>query len=879
VSLLLGLAARVRGVLRRSSADQRAREEFEFHIEMETNRNRELGFPPEEARRRARVAFGGVEQHREALHDHRAPGLFEFLRDIRLVLRGLVRAPGFTAIAILSLGMGLGLGASAIAVANAYLIRSLPFPDAGRLFHVMYAPPGPVEPRGMSAFPWSSVTEVVEHVITTAGETLYLDAEDQTRVAPALRVSAGFIEGLGVRAHLGRVFTAEEYRPGGDPVALIGHALWQDRFGGDRQVIGKLLRVEVEDRPNELRTLRIVGVLPEGFWFGRDSQSRPDIITPLTTSATTYMIRLRGGVPVADAERRLTSTARDVATWIPPDWPGVRLESAHERYLSGIRPTLMAIVVAAGMVLGLAAGNLTVLVLLRAVRRRQELAVRVALGAGTRHLLRWFVTEAGLICGAALAVGILLADLTLRSLAPFIEAQIDRPSPGGTAAIALDGPVGLVMLGVTALILLGLTMVQLLAPWQGPLALALRSGGRSGTDGGPMRWVRSGLIVVEVAGSLALLAGAGLMIQSAIHLLRSDLGTRTEQIGRVRLVLRGNRYQNPAAYRQFYAAVEERLAPLAFAPPAFANWPPFFETPRQRLEVAAGESAGGALDTGVMTVSPGYFATLGIPVVAGRAFSRADEVAGDEVAIVSEALAHRIWPGQNAIGRRLRTVEPDAADWRPGLWRTVVGVVADVRQTYGDQDLRDLYLLYPHGVPDGRFAAFHLWTSRPLTTLGAEIRSAVGAIDPTAVVRGPSTPVEEDRQRASLSFMSALLTGFALFAGLLALLGIYGVAAYAVQQREREVAIRVAVGATPRAIVAMFLAGGGRLLTVGLGAGMLGALALGRVLRSQLLGVEPVDLPTLVLAVVLLGGAGLAANWWPARRVATHSPLATLNES
>ena len=357
-------------------------------------------------------------------------------RDVRLAARTLRRTPGFTGITVGSLVLGLTLATSTIAVANAYLIRSLPYPAATRLYHVMYAPPGPFEPGGLSGLDWTSVEDVVEFPITATGETLYLSDGGYAQPSRALRVNRGFLDGLGVRAAVGRSFTSDELSQPGDRAVMIGHALWRDRFGGDSSIVGRQFRADVGEQGGPREAFRIIGVLPAGFWFGRESSALVDVLLPLQEPARTYLVRLREGVPVPVAERRLTDAARAVATSVPVDWTGVHLESAHERYVGALRPVLLGITTAAVLVLVIACVNVSVLVLLRALQRQKEMSVRVALGAGRRHIVRLLVAESGLLCVGALALVLMVTRLTLRALSPLIERQLGRPAAAGASAIS-----------------------------------------------------------------------------------------------------------------------------------------------------------------------------------------------------------------------------------------------------------------------------------------------------------------------------------------------------------------------------------------------------------------------------------------------------------
>ena len=328
------------------------------------------------------------------------------IRDTRLAVRGLRRTPAFTLVAIASLALGLALTATTISVVNAYLIRTLPYRDADRLYHVRYAPPGPWEPRGMTGLQWASVADVVEFPIASAGDSFFVTERGITSSMRGLRVTHGFVEGLGVSVTAGRPLTAQDFIPGSEPVGLIGHAVWRDRFGSDPGVIGRVIRAEAESRPGAPESFRIVGVQAAGFYYGRESRTNVDLLVPQTTPVRTYMVKLRSGVPPAVAEHRITEAARAAATSpIPADWMGVQLESAHERWVGNVRPVLAGVMVAVALVLVIVCANVAVLMLLRAMHRQKEVAVRLALGAGWGQIARMLLAETTLLAGTGLAAG------------------------------------------------------------------------------------------------------------------------------------------------------------------------------------------------------------------------------------------------------------------------------------------------------------------------------------------------------------------------------------------------------------------------------------------------------------------------------------------
>lgn len=796
------------------------------------------------------------------------------LGDVRLAVRSLARSPGFTIPTLVSLSAGFALATCALVVANAYQARSFPFPDVDRLYHVMYAPPGPVEPRGMSAIDWRAASDVVEHAVTASGQTHYLTADDGTRSARGLRVSFGFVQALGVRAAVGRTFIPGDFDAQQTRVALIGYELWRDHFGGDSSAIGRPLRVETEGRSTEPELLHIVGVLPPGFWFGRTSADSVGIMTPLTIPATTYMVALREGVSVEHAQRRLTAIAAAAATWLPPQWPGVRLEAMQDRYVEPLRPMLRAIVVAAALVIILTCVSVAVLVLLRTTRRSRDVAVRVAHGASRTRLVRMFVAETGVLAAAALILGASLTSAALRAIAPSIEAHLGKPSAAGPSAMGFDAGVALAAAALVALIAISLGLIPALIPWHRRLASTLRGDARAGAETPWARRARTWLIGLEIAGAVALLVACGVMIRTAASFQSTDLGTDLESVVRTRVVLRGSRYADAAAYERFHIELRERLAAHGLNV-AFSGWPPFIDYPLVTLE---GGTTPRAVTAGMVAVSAGYFETVKLAIRQGRDFGATDRSTAEPVAIISESLARALWPTGGALRGRIRYVESRPSGAAEIPWRRVVGVVADARQTYQDESVLDLYVPVLQADP-GRFISMLSRTHLGPTAVTAMVRSTVATLDPMAVTSDARLVSRENAELARVRFMRALLAAFALLTAMLAALGLYGVIAHSVRQREREVAIRVAIGASPAAIRGLFLRETARLLGASVVAGAVASVAIVKLLETRSLTTVAVDAATLAAAAAFMVVVGLAATLEPVIRVSRRSPLAALHDT
>lgn len=786
--------------------------------------------------------------------------------------RALGRSPAYTSGILAPLSLAFALACITAAVMNAYLIQPLPYPAADRVYHVMYAPPGPWEPRGLSGMDWTSVSDIVEYPLASAGDTFFVTDGAAAPPLRGRRVTFGLLAGLSLQPPAGRLLVESDFQTTGEPSVLIGYNVWRDRFGSDPAAMGRLLRTETE--AGRVEQFRIAGVLPRGFYIGGDSTQPIEVVVPMDNSARRYyMVRLRPGVPPSLAERRLTEAALRVATDAPADWSGVHLESAHERYAGRFRPVLIGITVTGGLLLLIAFANVAVLVVLRTARRQKEMALRLALGATTGRLLRLLAAETCALLALSLSIGVFISRSALSFIAPLIEAQLGRPAPGGTASIAVDTTVLLTIGAAGILAVVAFTMLPLALLRQGQLAAVLQRTGSTITDGVGMRRLRSTMLVVEVATTLVLLAGGGLILRSVATMAQTDLGFEPHQLARARIALRPVDYPDAPAFARFFELFIER-ADAAGAPVVFSSWPPFAEFPEHAIEVEGRD--GHVLNAGYVNVGPNYFSTLGISLRSGREITTSDVSSSAAVGVISESLAKRLWPGGDALGRRIRQVEVTARGPEPpGPWQTIVGVAADVRQSYGDNNRHDLYSPW---IPNLRFGSFWTRTTRPLASVSRVLQAGAREIDSHAVVNDLRAVDDENRELAGATFLSIMLAGFAVVAATIAVLGIYGVTAYSVQQRERELAIRMALGAGRAAVERLVLRENGAVLTAGLVLGVVGALAAARVLEHQMFGVRPFDVSTLAATSSLMAATWLAATWWPARRAVQKDPSVSLKE-
>ncbi len=760
--------------------------------------------------------------------------------------RGLGRTPGFAVLAIGTLAVGIALNAIIFALANAYFLNSLPYPEARRLYELRYTSPDQRFARGFENLDWRPLADIVEHFIAWDLDAFYLLGGERPESLTGAWVTPGFVEGLGIRVERGRSLEAADFQAGAPQVVLISHAVWQEQFGGDPQVLGRRFRAYVSDRPDEAEAFTVVGVLPSSFWH---LNRHTAVLAPLRAPSHPYMVRLREGVPPAEAERRIAEVIRPAGG----QWkPGLR--PAHEAYVSRVRPALVAVAGAAATVLLIACANLAFLLLVRARGRAKEMAIRAALGARAADLGRMLAAEGLLLGGIATLVGLLAASWALTALTPAIQEQLGRTAPGGAALVRVEWK----LIGASVLFALLTAVVFALGPFaflrSATLAPALGRSARSG------KRLLFGFVGLQVAGSLALLAGGALMVNSVVRLLGTPFGMNLDGVTLAQVGVRARTYPTPEALAGFSSRLLQRMAgtPGVSAVALADGWA------MQQLQPEPLVWAGGQGRSSSRAVSPEYFAALGIPLREGRAFAAAER---EPVAIVSASLAAALWPGRSPLGERVKVGDDASA-----VWRTVTGVASDVRQSADDTDASDVYL--PLSQAPSRFVTLYLKGSADLE---AEMRRALREIDAEASL-GAVRPILElvGEQTARPRFLAWVLAGFSVFAALLALTGVFGVIAYSVRQRTHEIAVRMAVGASGEAVTWLFARQGAAVLAAGLAAGLLGALALGRALESQLFGVKPGDPVTLGLSALAFGLAGFTAAWLAARKAARTDPITAL---
>jgi putative ABC transport system permease protein len=862
------------------SGDDEIAEELRLHIEGRIERHVEEGMPLDEAEALARSEFGDLERIRHQCVEATRPGRSSRLglgrpwRDTRQAVRSLWRAPGFSLTAIALIAVGLGLTAVVLTLFHGYLLRPLPYPDADRLMRVSRSAPGtlgvpgtaPV-PDGLNRIEWPRHDRFIEAMVAWEFDDFALVGATIPERVNGIWITPGYFTALGVDALIGRTFVDADVAEGGT-VAVIGHALWQRRFGGDPNVIGQTITAHATDRPEEATQFTVVGVLPPSVW---DLTGNPDLLVPLRGTRRPSLVLMQPGVTPDGLATHLTQHAQEQLT-VDPDWR-MHVESAQESYVASVRPALRLLLLTALLALAIVVGNVAVMVLVRAMRRERELAVRLALGARRGRVMAGWVTETAVLVMAGLAIGVGLAGMGLYAFRFAVERQFQTAVPGGSESLSLNPAVLAVLAGI-ALVLIGiLSVVPMVAGIARGSDLVLASGSRSSET--PSRsLIRHVVVMVEVGVSLVLAVGAGLMVRSAVDLERTTLGFDPGPVLRAYVSLRPEAYPDEAQQRRFYdrlqAAVNE--VPGVDGVALVDAYP--FEVQRGSFLEAAGRPPEETAEVRAVrqVVTAGYFATMGIGVRQGRVFNERESEAA---VVVSARLAHQLWPDGNPIGQRVRLGNWQAPPRSTEPWHVVVGVVDDVAKTLTAENWPDVYQSFHDQTRPDMYLMIR--SKRDHATLEREVRAAAFVLDPML----PLADVESmdavvDRELAQPRFLAAALSGYALLALALALSGLFAVVSYIVSQRRREIAIRLALGADGHRVVRWLVAKGFALVIGGLLVGVIGSVSLSRMLSAYLYGVSPFDPIILAALVPLLLVLALVAIWIPARSASRVEPMEVL---
>jgi predicted permease len=793
--------------------------------------------------------------------------LDDLRQDLRYGARALRSAPGFTAAALLTLALGIGANTAIFSVVRAVLLEDLPFTDPDRIVRVYHSNPKSDILEGSVSEPdfldWRRAATTAE---TMAG-FWYADglsgldltgAGNPERLAATL-VTDGFFETLGARATLGRTLQRDDHVDGRNRVVVFSDGLWRRRFGADPSVVGRTVTLNGEP-------FAVVGVMPPAFtypaartvdaWIPLSFFGPDDIGRSRAAHFMAVIARLKPGVSEAQLRSELSGIAERLAREYPenPGWTSVATEPVADTIVGDVRRPLVVLMAAVVMLLLIACVNIAGLLLARASGRHAELAVRAALGAGRTRIARQLLTESLMLATLGGALGAALGYAAVRAFASWGADELPRPGD-----LRVDGIVLLFCIGISV----ASGLVFGLAPaWRASrnLEQAMRAGSRSAVGGAGQR-LRSGLVIVEVALAVVLVVGAALTAKSFARLVAVEPGFRSDE----RLVV-----MTSVRSQQHYASILDaiRALPGVQAAGAIRDLPLLATGELSRPDIAGRPTPPGGNPTVQRhQVSTDYFGAMGIPLLAGRTFTMSDRAGSPVVTIVNEEFARRSWPGEDAVGKALRFGRTEIP---------VIGVVGNVRQAGLAEPIEPA--MYLHAMQNFRSRmTIVIRTSGDPLLLADSVRRAIWAQAPDQTITGVTTlDAVMGRAVARPRMLASLLAIFGVLGLVLGALGIFGVLAYSVAQRQREIGVRLALGATPQSVLGMVLGQGMVLAAIGVGLGIAGAVGLTRFMESVLFSIEPSDPMTFAQVVGVLLAAAALASWLPARRAVGIDPVTAL---
>ncbi len=819
-------------------------------------------------------------------------------QDLRYGARTLVKKPGFTLIAIITLALGIGANTAIFSIINAVLLQPLPYPDAQRLvlisenfserglIRIIVSAPEYLDYRDRS--------QSFEHVAAFRRQSFTLTGAGEAELLRGAVSSTNLIATLGVKPALGRAFLPGEDQPGAGQVVVLSHRLWLRRFGADPRVIGQKLTLNNS-------AFEVVGVMPPGFQF----PSPAELWAPITFTNEllgqrqgprnlTVLARLKPENSLQAAQTEMNTLARQLQEMYPEVYPAgigwsVTVTSFRDQVVGGVRRALWVMLGAVTFVLLIACANVANLLLARAAAREREMAIRAALGAGRGRIVRQLLTESVALALIGGSLGVLIALWGVDALLTLNPNVL--PS---TANVTINATVMTFTLIVSLLTGVGFGLAPALTASKSDLTGALKESGRSGAGRLGRFGLRNALVVLEVALSLVLLVGAGLLIRSFWRVQAVDPGFRAENVLTIGIALPQAKYPDKQQVANFYQQVLSQVERLPGV---------------QATGVIAGLPLGGSSSTWGFTTeanpqparleevleatnrvaSPGYFRAMGIPLRRGRDFTAQDNESAPNVVIINETMARRFWPNEDPIGKRIKLPSPEPQRTWDGRWLTIIGVVGDVRADGLESEANpEMYLAYLQnpwrGMPSrsymtlvGRAMSLVARSSVDPTSLAAAIREAVAAVDKDQPVTAVATMESLMALSGSARRFNLLLLGlFATVALVLAAVGLYGVMSYGVSRQTHEIGIRMALGAQAGAVLRSVVWQGMRLVAIGLACGLAAAVALARFMDTLLFGVSATDPLTFAVIALLLTAVALLACWIPARRATKVDPMIAL---
>lgn len=874
--------SRVRALFRKRVLESQMDAELRSHVEMQVQENIENGMPPEQARTSALRQFGGVDSVKEKCRDGRGVRwIEESLQDFGYGLRLLLKHKGFTIVAGLTLALGIGATTGIFSIINGVLLKPLPYPGSERIVHVWESNPKAGFEQKPSSPPnfadWKKEVKSFEALAFfrafagSLSRTFILSDQSGAQLLRGRGVSSEFFRVFGVEPILGRTFLPEEDERGAPRLVVLSYSLWQSLYGGAADVMGKTIILDNFGR----HSYEIIGVMPKGFDYPSVSLWLPAGIMEGRFSArfndSAYVVgRLKPGVTIKAAESEMSVIQSRIARAHPEIkriGTSVRISTFQEAMVGSSRPVLLIFMGAVALVLLIACANVATLMLSRALARQREIAVRLALGANRWRIIRQLLVESSVLSLVGGLLGILIGYGSIRVISSYHAGSIPR-----LAEVTLDLRVLAFTLGLSLLTGMLFGLAPALQASKPELTDAMKDAGGQSSGGVKKFLLFRIFTAVEVALALMLLIGAGLLVQSFHLLQKVDPGFDTSHIVTVQAEMAGASFRGDGDRRRFFRELVERVRALPGVEAACATsqipdrgegWKTeYFRTDRPVPNITDRDKVG------VHPVTPGYFSTFNIRLLKGRDFTEMDVETAPAVMVINETFARKCFPDEDPLGKALNFGKPFE----------IIGIVEDTKNDgLNSQTRPEVYATYhqwswPWGILAVR-------TKIDPVSIGSAITREVRALNPDQpLVAFRTMEAYLAEQLARPRFQSLVIGLFALAALFLASIGIYGVMAYSVSQRTRELGIRMSLGAQRLDVVRLVVRQGMTMALIGTAFGLAGAVGLTRVLRRMLFEISPIDMPTFAAVTICLGLIALAACWLPARRAARINPMVALRQ-
>ena len=880
---------KLRMLFHRRKLDAEMTDEMRAHLDLQTQRNVSAGMSSDEARDLAHRQFGNVASIQERARAGRGwIYLEQCWQDFGYALRGLAKSHGFTTVAVLTLALGIGANTAIFSVVDSVLLKPLAYREPQRVVTLLHEGKFPVSPADF--LDWRKQSGSFETMAASEIWNATLAGADHADAAPGIRFGEGMFDVLGVAPLLGRTFEKNDFRPGADRVLVLGYGMWQRRFGGDAGVVGHSVTLSGA-------AYTVVGVMPAQFLFAPFWATRAEMAAPLdlTSSATLrdsnslrVFGRLKSGVSLEQAQVEMNGICRQLEQAYPQTnaHRTVQIDSLLDKTVGNIRGSLRLLLGAVIFVLLIACVNVANLQLARSSARQKEMAVRAALGATRSRIVRQLLTESVVIAGAGGALGLVFGYFSVGAIKILLAGDVGllRDRMPRVTDISINSTVLLFTLVITLLTGLIFGILPALLTARSAEHDALQEGGRGATGGRRGRRTRNSLVVVEIALALITLTGAGLLLHSFGRLSMIDPGFDPHHVLSMTVSLQGQVEMVGEKREAFYRATLEKIGaiPRVISSSAINHLPLASDlwVTALRIEGRPLPKPGEGIGAVYRVARPGYFKTMDIALRVGRDFSLQDTANTPGVVIINEELAGKYWPGADPVGRRIAVGDLE----ENSKWLTIVGVIKYVRQKDWMQEVGgEIYLPFAQSPlvsdPAGHYATMTLVarTAVDPLTLVSVMQYAIRSVNSAAPVSNIAT-LEQiiDGALWQPRFNLMLIALFSGVALLLAAIGLYGVVAYTVVQRTREIGVRLALGAQRRDVLALVLGQGLKLAGVGLLVGLIGAFGVTRLLTGLLYQVASTDPVTFVMAPLLLLFVAVLASWLPARRAAKVDPVVAL---